>query len=550
MATQRTCSGSLSYRRKVLIVGAVLGLAVTGCSASSESSDSSSSTDPLPQATPPTLTWGPCADGSAGAADVSAFRCSSAAVPLDYADPTAKSLQLAAIQHPATDPANRVGTLFFNPGGPGGEGTVQFPQWIGAFPEELKARFDIVSWDPRGIGASTAVQCFDSEDAEGELLGSVDAFPADAADQKAFIDVYSQVGKKCADRAGELLEYVSTADTARDLDLLRQAVGDDKTTYWGVSYGTFLGATYANLFPDHVRALVLDGNIDPLAWTANGDSAPDKSINLRIGSAAAANESVEAFLKYCGETSTELCEFSAGSAEATAAKWTTLLERLRAQPVTIGTGDAEQSITYPSLVSQIDNAMDLAFTAGGITGWPAAAASLQKLWIASEQPAAPAPPPAPAPAPADQSYTGPEQSWAVMCGDAPSPPASAWPGLADDAAKVASDSGANLVWSDVVCAGWTTRAKLPYAGPWDAKTEPTILVVNNTHDPSTPYANGEAMVKRLDNAQLLKVEGYGHTALLNPSACAYTAITKYLLDGTTLPAKDAVCAQDRKPFEK
>jgi pimeloyl-ACP methyl ester carboxylesterase len=178
----------------------------------------------------------------------------------------------------------------------------------------IRQRFDLVSWDPRGIGQSTAVQCFSSQAAETAFLGEATDFPLGASQQRAFIATWGTFGRHCAARNGALLRHVSTADTARDLDRLRQAVNAPQLTYRGLSYGTILGATYANLFPSRVRALVLDGNIAPSAWTANGNPRPSLSTSLRIGSDVGAGIDLNALLSFCGRATVAACPFSAGSA--------------------------------------------------------------------------------------------------------------------------------------------------------------------------------------------------------------------------------------------
>ena len=169
----------------------------------------------------------------------------------------------------ASGRTRRLGSVFLNPGGPGGSGVGALPLVLGTLPAALVARFDWVSWDPRGVGASTAVQCFASQAAEKRFLGGVgvagESFPVGSAQMSRWIDRYRTFGVLCGRRNGSLLEHVSTADTARDLDLLRRAVGDRSLNYLGTSYGTFLGATYANLFPNRVRAMVLTSNINPQA---------------------------------------------------------------------------------------------------------------------------------------------------------------------------------------------------------------------------------------------------------------------------------------------
>ncbi len=251
----------------------------------------------------PKLSWRPCAD-----ADQQGFECATARrVPLDYDNPRGRKIYLAMIRQRATDPGHRIGSLFYNPGGPGGAGTA-LPLLIDLFPAAVRARFDIVSWDPRGVGASTPVKCFAPPQAENEsdfLDGLVvgNSFPVGNAEMGTWIQRYRGLGRRCERRSGGLLRHVSTTDTARDLNLLRRAVGDRRLSYLGVSYGTFLGATYANLFPDRVRALVLDGNLNPRAYVrpqieANGGRFLPTDVRARADESAAAT--LNAFLDLCG----------------------------------------------------------------------------------------------------------------------------------------------------------------------------------------------------------------------------------------------------------
>src|SRR3954449_13271811 len=244
--------------------GRRLGLAATALVTTAAVAASTAAAAPTPK-----LSWQPCADSSQ-----KGFQCATARVPRNHSHPHRSKIHLAVIRHRATDPAHRIGTLFYNPGGPGGSGIVALPDAYegGEFPPAVRARFDLVSWDPRGVGVntSTAVQCFASPQAEERFFDGVvsfgSSFPVGKAEKRKWIHRYRAFGHRCERTNGGLLRHVSTADTARDLNLLRQAVGDRRLSYWGTSYGTFLGATYANLFPSRVRALVLDGNIAPGAY--------------------------------------------------------------------------------------------------------------------------------------------------------------------------------------------------------------------------------------------------------------------------------------------
>jgi pimeloyl-ACP methyl ester carboxylesterase len=502
------------------------------------------------------LDWQPCADPRQ-----SGFECATAQVPLDYGDPHGSTIDLAVIRHQATDPANRIGALFFNPGGPGGPGTELLPAWINLFPAEVRGRFDIISWDPRGIGASTAVQCFATSDDEQSFLAELpEGFPVGSAEKRAWIRGYARFAQLCGQRNGDLLAHVSTPESAKDLELLRQAVGAPQLNYRGVSYGTLLGATYANLFPNKVRAMVLDGNVDPVAWTNGGRKHTFLSTSLRLGSDKASAKTLNAFLTLCGQASTEQCAFSAGSAAATRAKWATLLHRLRQQPVTID----GQTITYAALVSAMGGVLYTSQAEPGFPadfpGWTAFATVLQTLWTSSAPVSAPeaaassilsAGPGSGGPSAAagpEQTYPGPEQALAVQCSDSPNPhhPGVFW---ALDALSFARAGviGPYWSWGDEPCASWPARAAARYVGPWNRPTANPVLVIGNTFDPATPYQGAVAMADELARARLLTVDGYGHTVLLNPSACASTYESNYFVDGT-LPPPGTVCQQDQQPF--
>ncbi len=505
----------------------------------------------------PRLSWRACPRGSDAA--LAGFRCARLRVPLDYRHPRGRQITLAVVKHPATRPRARIGTLFMNPGGPGGQGTVQIPDWYLQLPQTARQRFDVVSWDPRGIGQSTAVQCFANPASEAAFLGVSADFPVTAAQQATYITRWRGLGRRCAARARQLLRHVSTADTARDLDRLRQAVGARQLTYWGLSYGTILGATYANLFPSRVRAVVLDGDIAPSAWTAPGDQRPALSISLRIGSDAGAGLNLNALLAYCGRAPVARCAFSAGSARATQRKFNLLLARLRRAPIRL---DAV-SLTYAQLLGELDDGLDLSQPfkdprlppTAWSQGWQGIAGPLQKLWTASQSAAA-TPPAGAATSPlghaaaAAERYAGPEQALAVICGDTPNPTSpQRYINLQRFVVRRAGPIGLSALWGDEPCATWPVRTADPYQGPWNRWTANPILVVGNTVDPATPYANAIGMAAQLRRARLLTVTGYGHTELLNPSACASRYITAYLIRGILPPARTA-CRQDRQPFAR
>ncbi|MGW0753343.1 alpha/beta fold hydrolase [Streptomyces sp. NPDC002587] len=470
------------------------------------------------------LRWRPCSQAAQAG-----FECAVAKVPLDHADPSGRTIDLAVIRHRAAAPAQRAGSLFFNPGGPGGPGTLGLPELYRKFPQELKDRFDIVSWDPRGVGESTAVRCFDTAGEAAAWHEDVPQFPVGEEQRRAYVAAYADLAKRCERRDPQLLRHISTADTARDLDLLRRAAGEDRLRYWGISYGTLLGATYANLFPDRVGRLVVDGNVDPRAWVNRGPGGePGLSTFLRLGSPLGSADTLGQFLDHCGRAPVSRCAFSAGSPAATRAKYGRLLERLAERPV--------GSWTYARAVSEVRGGLYTVHP-----GWTGTASTLQSLWRGR----APAEPAAPAGA---ARYPGFEQPLAVLCAESPNPGSPGrYPALEERAAKQAGALARWWVWANEPCSAWAARAAAPYTGPWDRTTAHPVLVVNPVHDPSTPYRAGQSMAAELAGARLLTLDGYGHTALDNPSACVKRHVVRYVVTGA-LPPAGARCAQDTPPF--
>ncbi|MFE7594759.1 alpha/beta fold hydrolase, partial [Kitasatospora sp. NPDC057512] len=548
----RTAVRAAAAATAVLVLAA-LAPAHTATATTAETAETAATAPPVPR-----LHWDrPCAQG---------FECATAAVPTDYRDPRGTPLDLALIRHRATDTAHRIGSLFFNPGGPGIPGTAALPAVYGLFPEQVRRRFDIVSFDPRGTGASTTLHCFPDPAAEQALLDGLPAgFPTGTDQQTAWTRAYTGLARHCADNdTTGLLAHLSTADTARDLDVLRQAVGDRRLTYLGTSYGTLLGAVYANLFPDRVRAMVLDSALDPRAWST-GRTPRQRALPpfLRTGSDLASARALDAFLERCAAAGPAACAFAAGDADATRARFAALLERLRRGPLAPGTPARE--VTYAFAVSTVASMLYTAAPLPGVpdSGWAALGVWLQELWTAPDAPPAPAPPPAPdaAPAPASPqapvspragaapgALSGQVQTLGALCADTVNPPAGAdYPALAALAETRSGAVGPFWVWQTQRCASWPSRAGGDrYDGPWDRRTAAPVLVVANTGDPAWPYEGSRAMADTLAGARLLTVDGYGHTVLGNPSACAAGAQERYLVEGR-LPARGTLCAPDRRP---
>src|SRR4051812_24373077 len=289
------------------------------------------------------LRWTPCH------ADVGPrFECAVAQVPLDYDRPRGEAISIALTRLPATDPTRRIGSLFLNPGGPGGSG-VDFVLF--ARPElytpEGRAGFDLVGFDPRGIVRSTPLRCFDSPEQWPQFPPAV--FPITRAQEQQQIAFDRTLDRACAQRGGPIRDHMSTANAARDLDVLRDLVGDDKLTYAGVSYGSYLGVTYANLFPGRVRALVVDGVLDPIAWSTGRNAAEALLVpfSTRLRSDAGAQATLQEFFRLC-DAGGPRCAFSGGAA----ARFAALARKVAREPVEVTYEDGTtETIDYTLLIA-------------------------------------------------------------------------------------------------------------------------------------------------------------------------------------------------------
>ena len=259
-----------SVRVSVAIVAAVLLPAVVVAAPSATTATAASPGRAAPPATP-TLNWLPCGT------DFPGVECARVKVPLDYDSPAGPKTTLALARVRATNPATRIGSVFLNPGGPGGSGVDLVLSGYGArIRANLDGRFDVVGFDPRGVGASAPLHCFDSKRQLNEFLASQPIFPYRSGQYRSFFEAFSDFADRCLDGTDPIAAHMSTADVARDLDLLRRAVGDAKLSYLGYSYGTYIGNTYANLFPKNVRALVIDGVLDPRLWSSGQQIKSDR----------------------------------------------------------------------------------------------------------------------------------------------------------------------------------------------------------------------------------------------------------------------------------
>ena len=511
----------------VAVLGCGLGLMPGSAAAVADGSDALAD-----HASTPALTWADCSGG---------FQCATAGVPLDYNSPYGRKIDLALIKLPASDPAHRIGTLFVNFGGPGPSGVDRLrlrATWPWLFSDELRARFDLVAWDSRSVSHSTAVRCFGTDAEQQQFFSSFPEMPGDPSGEPAFYQASKELADRCQQQAGDLLPYMSSVNTARDLDLLRRAVGDAKLTYHGISYGTHIGAIYANLFPARVRAMALDGSMDFQGnATGHGTAGATQPVDTRQDVAAGIAETFESFLSQCAAAGPN-CAFSDGDVHA---KWRTLTDRARQHPITVTNADG--TATSYSYSAIINLAADLAKP----EVWKDNATALEKIYQASGTTTLTAK----AAKPKGEQYldNSSEAFNAIQCADSTVPTAeSTYSALATSEDNRVPYFGRIGVFDMMSCAYWPQPAVQPYLGPWNRVTAAPILVINNRFDPSTPLKGAKDGINELARARLLVVEGSGHSTMYVHSTCAEKAKRDYLISGV-LPAQGATCAIDHKPFD-
>ena len=485
----------------------------------------------------PSVPWTDCRDG---------FQCASVPVPLDHDDPLGEQIAVSVIRLPAGDPAQRIGSLLLNPGGPGGSG-VDFVRGVGQFlPLELRARFDIVGFDPRGVNYSTPLRCFETFD---EALAVLPPFPYPDLPEEEQIqgELDNQLAAACAQNGGAILEHMSTADVARDMDLLRGALGDEMLNFLGFSYGSVLGQNYANLFPSRVGRLVIDGVLDPIAWsTGRDDEALTTPFTDRIESADGARRTLDEFFRLCDEAGSD-CAFSGDAA----GRYAALGERLRGHPAEIVDPFSGETftVTYNDLIAMTLGALYAPFI------WPDFAMLLADL----EQQLSPADLGqrlAPiraglglAPAAQEEYPNFVEAFPGVACSDSVNPRSfGVWQESADRAEARFGRFARIWHWVGDPCRPWpSTAGQDRHLGPWTADTASPVLVVGNYFDPATPYQGAVVASELLPNSRLLTYAGWGHTAYFGGNFCVDSHVTHYLVTGD-VPAAGTVCEPQGTPF--
>ncbi len=489
---------------KYIGMATALALAAAGCNGDEDTASPSAVPAGLESFYEQKPSWKDCEDG---------FECTTVEVPLDYSKPSGDKLGISVIRLPAQDSSDRIGSLLTNPGGPGGSG-VDFVRQVGrAFGADLRKRFDIVGFDPRGVAGSDPVRC--NTGAQLDDFFSTDASPDDEQETRALGTEGEEFAQNCETKAADKLPHVGTVNAARDMDVLRAALGDEKLTYYGASYGTYLGAFYAEQFPKNIRALVLDGAVDPTL----------SSTELLIEQAKGFETALRAFAEDCVANG---CPFG-DSADAVVTRIGDLLDDIDKKPLTSTRDDRE--------VTESLAVMGIARSLYVKEYWPVLRQALTKaindsdgtilLGLADEM----------VDRKADGTYSNQtDANMAVNCVDKPTPQnLAAYGKAAAEAEKSAPRFGPFVVWGGVPCVYWPTQSA-PEPKPLTANGADPILVVGTTRDPATPYKWSENLADQLSRGVLLTFEGDGHTAYLQGNACITNAVDDYLV--TTDPPKN------------
>ncbi|MFE0458082.1 alpha/beta hydrolase [Kitasatospora sp. NPDC058965] len=477
-----------------------------------------SALQPLPAAVPPALAryyaqpldWHGCDNG---------FQCTTFQVPLDYDHPAGGDLTLTAARRPADGAGGRqrLGSLLLNPGGPGGSAVAYVESVAGGYQPVVRAAYDLVGLDPRGVGRSAPVSCLSGD--RMDAYTAVDTTPPDQAATDRLVAADKEFAAGCQQRAGALLGHVSTVEAARDMDVLRALLGDDRLNYVGKSYGTLLGATYAGLFPAKVGRMVLDGAMDPSLDAYTGNRTQAGGFETAWGS----------FARDCASRS----DCPLGSTEQQAGQeLDALLASLEGRPLPGGSG---RSLSRAQAVTGVIEALYAEFLWPQLRSALSAAkggdgAPLLHLSDAYYERSA------------DGSYPNLMfANMAVNCLDLPAPFSSpAQVAAALPAFQQASPHfGRDMAWMALTCGYWPVRAtgaphtiRAAGAGP--------IVVVGTVRDPATPYAWARSLAGQLASGQLITYQGDGHTAYGRDNDCVDSAVNHYLVEGTT-PAAGLSC---------
>ena len=442
------------------------------------------------------------------------FRCAYLTVPLDYAKPDGTTIKLAVLRLPAS--GSRIGAMVTDPGGPGDSGVDFAREARALFSDTLREHYDVVGFDPRGVQRSSPINCL--SDKQWDEYFAADGSPDGAAGEAQFVALDKTFAQGCLARSNpEVLKHVSTVETAKDLDILRAALGDKKLTYFGFSYGTMLGAVYADLFPTHIARMVLDGAMDPSIG----------NVGLAHGQAKGMELALTRFVEDCDKQSD--CPLPDGT-QAGLDKLQSWLTGLDSKP--LSTGDPKRPLTQALGLGAIFSY--LYFPAYG--DWDSLRVGLQDafdgdgstlLQMYDERNDRDG---------AGRYTTNLYSAYnAISAIDYPDRPDEAQVKvLADQWSKEAPIAGASLAWATLLYNYWPVPAT-GHPHEIHAPGSPPILVVGTTYDPATPYPWAQALAKQLSKGVLLTRVGDGHTGYGKGSDCTDQAVDRYLVTGVTPP---------------
>jgi pimeloyl-ACP methyl ester carboxylesterase len=441
------------------------------------------------------------------------YQCTRLTVPLDYAKPAGKTLELAVLRLPASQRSRRIGQLVVDPGGPGASALQYAAAGPLRFGQAVTRYYDLVGMDPRGVGQSSPLHCLDTAGMD-RLLGA-DPSPDDPAEVAQLAAVGKELGAGCEKRSGSLVAHVSTIEAAKDMDVLRAALGERRLDYFGASYGTFLGATYADLFPTHVRRMVLDGAVDPTVST----------VDLNLEQVRGFEVALRAYVSDC--VSRSGCPLG-DDLEGGLAKVRGLIAQTDRAPMDTGTDRplttalTQLGLLYPLYLKALWPQLTSALAAAIEKGRGAPMLALADTFTARGS--------------GGFNDNSTEALNAVNCLDHDDAvPLDQVPRYLPEFEKASPTFGAAFAYSTATCASWPVHTGR-HGHALHAAGAPPILVIGTTRDPATPYVWARALASQLRSGVLLTRDGDGHTGFMAGNACIDSAVEDYLVAGT--PPKD------------
>ncbi|GAA1977909.1 alpha/beta hydrolase [Amycolatopsis minnesotensis] len=483
------------------------------------------------------IAWHACAPGTVPAGP---YSCATYRVPIDHDNAALGTIDIALLKRAAAKPDQRIGSLFLNPGGPGGSGLRMPVSAPAFFDQPVLDRFDTIGFDPRGVGESNPLRCFTTAEDAAEVIAGQLPMPISRPEMSAAIASFRDYGRFCKTNGGALLGHMSTKDVVRDLDLLRAAAGDAKLNFVGFSYGTLIGATYAAMFPKNARALVIDGNVDPALRTSNG-------VQYDRERAQGFEIALKGFLEKCKQAGAA-CAFSGGQPKQ---KFDEIRAALRQGPVNLPGG----TLDIGRFTSVMSSAL---YSPSGFSG---IASELQTLYTAIKTPVAAHAMSAASfstlltptklgkfDARGDSPYLSDDSYYAVNCSDKKFRNSiDDLPALAASWERESPTFGRLQAFTDpAACPAWPVKNADVYRGPWRANTDNPVLVVGNYYDPATQYRFAQRMADQLGYSRLLSVDAFGH-CILGDSAGVDAATADYLIN-LKVPAAGQVFDPDVQPF--